>query len=271
MSNISEPSTNTDAPRVDALALFRLDGRGALVTGAARGLGRAMALALAEAGADIAAVDTDPLEDLAAEVEERGAKCVHHRADLSAVGPESARDLISWTRSALPSTEILVNNAGTIRRGPALHTTAEDWQTVIGLNLTAPFFLAQAFANALITDGRRASVINMASLNSFQGGVEVPAYAASKHGVLGMTRALANEWSPLGVRVNAIAPGYMNTDFTAAHRQDPDRYATMLARMPIGRWGTPDDLSGAVVYLASDASAYVTGTVLSVDGGWLAR
>jgi 2-dehydro-3-deoxy-D-gluconate 5-dehydrogenase len=271
MSRISDSSPKADATSRDALALFRLDGRGALVTGAARGLGRAMALALAEAGADIAAVDANPLDELAAEISERGAKCVHDQADLAAFGPEAAHDLISWCRSALPATDVLVNNAGTIRRGPALRTTAQDWQTVIGLNLTTPFFLAQAFANALIGDGRRASVINMASINSFQGGIEVPAYAASKHGLLGMTRALANEWSPLGVRVNAIAPGYMNTEFTAAHRQDPARYESMLGRMPIGRWGTPDDLAGAVVYLASEASAYVTGTVLSVDGGWSAR
>ena len=257
--------------RTDSLNLFRLDGRGALVTGAARGLGRAMALALADAGADIAAVDTDPLDGLAREVGKRGVNCAHRQADLSEFGPEAARDLIAWSLSALPTTDVLVNNAGTVRRGPALDTTAEDWRTVIGLNLTAPFFLAQAFANTLIRGGNAGSIINMASINSFQGGVEVPAYAASKHGLLGMTRALANEWSPHGVRVNAIAPGYMSTEFTAAHRQDAVRYETMLGRMPIGRWGRPDDLSGAVIYLASEASAYVTGTVLSVDGGWLAR
>ena len=271
MSPVNDASELDGNDRPRSLDLFRLGGRAALVTGAARGLGRAMALALADAGADIAAVDAAPLDDLANEVEKLGSACVQLAADLSQLDPPAARDLVDRGRSAFPALDILVNNAGTIRRGPVLETTAEDWAAVIGLNLTTPFFLAQAFARALVQDGRGGSIINLASLNSFLGGVEVPSYAASKHGLLGVTRAMANELSHRSIRVNAIAPGYMSTQFTAAHREDPARYEAMTARMPIGRWGVPEDLCGAVVYLASEASGYVTGTVLPVDGGWLAR
>ena len=166
---------------------------------------------------------------------------------------------------------MLVNNAGRITRAPAAETSADDWHDVIGLNLTAPFFLAQAFASPLLRDGGRGSIVNVVSMNSFQGGMEVPAYTASKHGLLGVTRALANEWTARGIRVNGIAPGWMSTDLTAALREDPARDEALLARMPIGRWGEPPDLAGAVVYLASDASSYVSGTFIAVDGGWLAR
>jgi 2-dehydro-3-deoxy-D-gluconate 5-dehydrogenase len=171
-----------------SLDLFRLGGRAALVTGAARGLGRAMALALADAGADIVAVDAAPLNDLANEIEKLGSGCVPLAADLSQLDPPAARDLVDRGKDTFPALDILVNNAGTIRRGPVLETTAQDWAAVIGLNLTTPFFLAQAFARVLVQHGRGGSIINMASLNSFQGGVEVPAYAASKHGLLGVTR-----------------------------------------------------------------------------------
>ena len=254
-----------------SLDLFRLSGHAAMVTGAARGLGRAMALSLADAGADIVAVDAAPMDGLAEEIEKLGVGCVQLEADLSELDPTTARDVIDRGREGFPAIDILVNNAGMIRRGPALETTAEDWSRVIGLNLTTPFFLTQAFARSLVDADRGGSIINIASINSFQGGFEVPSYAASKHGIVGVTRALANELSVKGVRVNAIAPGYMSTQFTASHREDPARYEAMLARMPIGRWGVPEDLSGAVVYLASDASLYVTGAVLPVDGGWLAR
>ncbi len=244
------------------LDLFSLRGKGALVTGAARGLGRAMALALAEAGADVAAVDVEPLDGIGRATRE---------LDLRALTPDVAADLVAWARSELGDLSVLVNNAGMIRRAPAAETTAEDWHEVIALNLTAPFFLSQAFALALLAEGGRGSIVNVVSMNSFHGGMEVPAYTASKHGLLGITRALANEWTERGIRVNGIAPGWMATELTAALREDPARDEALLARLPIGRWGEPADLAGAVVYLASDASSYVSGSFIAVDGGYLAR
>ena len=244
------------------LDLFSLRGKGALVTGAARGLGRAMALALAEAGADVAAVDVEPLDGIGSATRE---------LDLRALTPDAAAELVAWARSELGDLSVLVNNAGMIRRAPAAETAAEDWHAVIALNLTAPFFLAQAFARALLGDGGRGSIVNVVSMNSFHGGMEVPAYTASKHGLLGITRALANEWTGRGIRVNGIAPGWMATELTAALREDPARDEALLARLPIGRWGEPADLAGAVVYLASDASSYVSGSFVAVDGGYLAR
>ena len=243
----------------------------AIVTGAGRGLGRAMALALAEAGADIVAVDVAALEDLAAEIGDRGARCETRSLDLSTLTAEGAAELVDWSEARFDDVSVLVNNAGMIRRTPSEDVPAEEWQAVIALNLSTPFFLAQALGRSLLRAGRRGSVVNVVSMNSFQGGMNVASYTASKHGLLGVTRALANEWTGRGVRVNGIAPGYMTTELTAALREDSDRYETFRARMPAGRWGEPDDLAGAVVFLASDASAYVSGTVIAVDGGWLSR
>jgi 2-deoxy-D-gluconate 3-dehydrogenase len=223
---------------------FRLDGRVALVTGGNRGLGRACADALAEAGASVIAVGSKEL-DLAT-------------ADLHAYVSE------------LDRIDILVNNAGIIRRAPATEVTAGDWDDVLAVNLDAAFHLSQAAGRRMIAQGH-GKIINIASMLSFQGGVRVPAYTASKHAVLGLTRALANEWAGLGVNVNAIAPGYMATDNTAALRADPSRAPGIVDRIPAGRWGEPDDLKGAVVFLASDAARYVHGAVIPVDGGWLAR
>jgi 2-deoxy-D-gluconate 3-dehydrogenase len=250
---------------------FSLRGRAALVTGAARGLGNAMALALAGAGAHIVAVDVAPLEGLTDDVRNLGAGCETRIVDLGALTPKGASELIEWSESRFDDVSVLVNNAGIIRRGPAVDTSADEWHAVMGLNLATPFFLAQAFGRRLLYAGRRGSIINVVSMNSFQGGMEVASYTASKHGLLGLTRALANEWTGRGVRVNAIAPGYMSTELTVALREDPDRYEAFRARMPAGRWGEPDDLAGAVVFLASDASRYVSGSVIAVDGGWLSR
>jgi 2-dehydro-3-deoxy-D-gluconate 5-dehydrogenase len=243
--------------------LFSLRGRGALVTGAARGLGEAMAHALAEAGADVAAVDVEPLDAVTA--------TAARVADLSALMPEAAGELVAWARAELGDVSVLVNNAGIIRRAPAAEAPVEDWHETIALNLTAPFLLSQAFARALLAEGRRGSIVNVVSMNAFHGGMQVAAYTASKHGLLGLTRALANEWTGQGIRVNAIAPGWMETDLTRPLREDAERNDALLARMPAGRWGTPADLAGAVVYLASEASAYVSGACLAVDGGYLAR
>ncbi|MEU4623959.1 SDR family oxidoreductase [Actinoplanes sp. NPDC023801] len=223
---------------------FRLDGRVALVTGGNRGLGRACADALAEAGATVIAAGSKEL-DLAT-------------ADVHAYVSE------------LDHIDILVNNAGIIRRAPAAEVTAGDWDDVLTVNLDAAFHLSQAAGRRMIAQGH-GKIINIASMLSFQGGIRVPAYTASKHAILGLTRALANEWAGFGVNVNAIAPGYMATDNTAALRADPDRAPGILDRIPAGRWGQPGDLKGAVVFLASDAARYVHGAVLPVDGGWLAR
>lgn len=268
----------TDSPQVtDSRApfsspLFDLTGRTAVVTGAARGLGRAVAHALASAGADIVALDVIDMDDLVSDIEGLGRKCAARTADLGGLSPSIASDLMQWAGGATDTAAtILVNNAGVIRRGPAMETSVDDWNTVLGVNLTAPFLLSQAFATGLRSSGSDGSIVNMASVNSFQGGVEVPAYAASKHGILGISRALANEWAPYGIRVNTIAPGYMSTELTTAHRNDAERAAFMLGRIPMGRWGTPEDLAGAAIFLASDASRYVTGSTVTVDGGWLAR
>jgi 2-dehydro-3-deoxy-D-gluconate 5-dehydrogenase len=239
--------------------LFSLRGRGALVTGAARGLGEAMARALADAGADVAVVDLEKVD-----------AAVSKQADLSALTPESAAELIGWARAELGDLSVLVNNAGAIRRAPAVEIAAGDWQAVLALNLTAPFLLSQAFARPLLAEGARGSIVNVVSMNSFHGGMHVAAYTASKHGLLGLTRALANEWTGQGIRVNGIAPGYMETELTRALRED-ERYDALLARMPSGRWGTPADVAGAVVFLASEASGYVSGGFIGVDGGYLSR
>lgn len=270
---------------------FRLDGKTAIVTGASRGLGRAMALALADAGANIVAIALNGLDDVAAAVRDRGVGCATRAMDLGGLNPESAAELVAWAGEQFPGLSILVNNAGIIRRGPVIDTPAEDWSAVLDLNLNTPFLLSQAFARHLRANSAgaagapgavgtvgtadpgnlNASIINVSSINGFQGGVEVPSYAASKHGLLGLTRALANEWTAQGIRVNAIAPGYFETDFTVAHRQASEREAQMMQRVPAHRWGKAEELGGAVVFLASDASTFVSGSTLTVDGGWLAR
>jgi 2-deoxy-D-gluconate 3-dehydrogenase len=200
-----------------------------------------------------------------------GAAKAARTADLSALTPDSAAELVEWARAELGDLTVLVNNAGIIRRGPAAEASVEDWHASIALNLTAPFLLSQAFARPLLAEGRRGSIVNVVSVNSFHGGMHVAAYTASKHGLLGLTRALANEWTGLGIRVNGIAPGWMDTDLTRPLREDAERNDALLARTPGGRWGTPADLAGAVVYLASEASAYVSGGFIAVDGGYLAR
>lgn len=248
---------------------FRLDGQAALVTGGDRGLGQAIAIALAEAGADVAvAAHTGDLAATLAAIAATGRRGVALRADLADV--RHAGDLVAAASRALGAVDILVNNAGIIRRAPALEVTAIDWNAVIDVNLNAVWALSQAAAQQMAVRGH-GKIINIASLLSFQGGIRVPAYTAAKHAVAGLTKALANELAGRGINVNAIAPGYMATDNTQALRADPERSRQIMERIPAGRWGQPDDLAGAAVFLASPASDYVHGHLLVVDGGWMAR
>jgi 2-dehydro-3-deoxy-D-gluconate 5-dehydrogenase len=247
---------------------FDLGGRVAAVTGANTGIGRGIAEALAAAGADIAAIGrSDPSETLAA-VEALGRRAAWIQADFGA-RPDYAA-VIKEVVGKLGGLHVLVNNAGTIRRNNSIDFTEADWDAVMDVNLKSVFFLSQAAARHMIPNGG-GKIINIASMLSFQGGIRVPSYTASKSGVAGLTRILANEWAVSGVNVNAIAPGYFATNNTAALQADVKRNAEILARIPAGRWGDPKDLGGAAVFLASSASNYVQGIVLPVDGGWLAR
>ena len=249
---------------------FRLDGRVALVTGASRGLGAAMAVALAEAGADVALhASKCPASATADAVAAHGRRTALLTADL---GDRTAADgLVDGTLSALGRLDILVNNAGIIHRSDAVTHRDDDWDAVLEVNLTSVFRLCRSAGTHLIERGTGGKIVNIASLLAFQGGVRVPAYAAAKGGVAQLTKALANEWAPHGINVNAITPGYMRTDNTRALREDPERNRQITERIPAGRWGAPEDLAGAVVFLSSSASDYVHGHVLAVDGGWLAR
>jgi 2-deoxy-D-gluconate 3-dehydrogenase len=252
------------------LDAFRLDGRVALVTGGNRGLGQACAVALAEAGADVALLGRSAPERTRELVTALRRRVVHVPGDLGLAGPAELAAAVDAVLAQLGRLDILVNNAGIIRRAPAAEFSADDWDEVMTVDLDAVFHLSQAAGRVMLARGG-GRIINIASMLSFQGGIRVPAYTAAKHAVVGLTRALANEWAGAGVNVNAVAPGYMATDNTAPLRADPARAQAILDRIPAGRWGTPDDLKGAVVFLASDAARYLHGAVLPVDGGWLAR
>ena len=251
------------------LAKFSLDGKTALVTGAARGLGQAIALGLAEAGADVALVDLLPVDESLQKIEKLGRKAVSIQADLSSIA--CIDEIVQTTLKAFGKIDILVNNAGIIRRAPLTEFSEKDWDDVININQKSLFFLTQAVARVMIKKGAGGKVINIASMLSFQGGIRVPSYTASKSAVMGLTRLMANELAPHGINVNAIAPGYMATDNTAALRADEKRNQAILERIPAGRWGKPEDLQGIAVFLASEASAYMQGYTVAVDGGWLAR
>jgi 2-deoxy-D-gluconate 3-dehydrogenase len=253
---------------MDTGGMFSLEGRVAAVTGANTGIGRGIAEALAAAGADIAAIGrSDPAETLAA-IKALGRRGVWVKADFGA-RPDNAA-IVKEVVEQLGGFHILVNNAGTIRRNNSIDFTEADWDAVIDVNLKSVFFLSQAAARHMIPNGG-GKIINIASMLSFQGGIRVPSYTASKSGIAGLTRILANEWAASGINVNAIAPGYFATNNTAALQADVKRNAEILARIPAGRWGDPQDLGGAAVFLASSAANYVQGIVLPVDGGWLAR
>ena len=247
---------------------FDLSGRVALVTGANTGIGQGIALALAAAGADVACVGRSPCDQTVAGVEALGRRGIFIAADLSSIAP--VQPLIDSCLAQLGGLDILVNNAGIIRRTDSVDFTEADWDAVVDTNLKTVFFLCQA-AGRLMIAGGRGKIINIASMLSFQGGIRVPSYTASKSGVAGLTKLLANEWAAKGVNVNAIAPGYISTNNTAALKSDEERNKSIMDRIPAGRWGSPEDMGGAAVFLASSASDYVNGHILAVDGGWLAR
>jgi 2-deoxy-D-gluconate 3-dehydrogenase len=250
---------------------FKLNGKVALVTGAAQGLGQALALGLAEAGADIVTLDRHACEETLQQVALLGRRGHGLTFDLQGVTPDVAQEVIQECVTQLGRFDILVNNAGIIRRAAALDFSQEDWEAVLNINLSSAFYLCQAAARFWVTASQAGKIINIASMLSFQGGILVPSYAAAKSGLAGLTRALANEWANFGINVNAIAPGYMATDVTAAIRADAGRSQAMLARIPATRWGEPADLKGVVVFLASAAADYLHGAIIPVDGGWLSR
>jgi 2-deoxy-D-gluconate 3-dehydrogenase len=250
---------------------FSLDGRRALVTGGATGIGAAIAVACAAFGADVAVtVHTSGADEVLDRIRTLGRKAAALEADLSAPDEAAAKRLVEDAENQLGALDILVNNAGIIRRAEALGHSLADWRAVMAVNLDSVWLLSQAAARVMAAR-RFGRIVNVASVLSFQGGIRVPGYAAAKHAVAGLTKALANEWSGEGINVNAIAPGYVATENTKALRNDPQRMRDLLARIPAGRFAEPDEIAGAAVFLASPAACYVTGSVLTVDGGWLAR
>lgn len=248
---------------------FNLEGKVAIVTGACQGLGQGMALGLAEAGADIVGVDIGNLDETKSRVEALGRRFLPLSVNLMKV--ESISEAVKTAVEAFGQIDILVNNAGIIRREDAINFSEKDWDDVMDINVKAVFFMSQAVARQFILQGRGGKIINIASMLSFQGGIRVPSYTASKSGVMGITRLMANEWARHNITINAIAPGYMATANTKDLREDEERNKAILQRIPADRWGLPEDLKGPVVFLASDASAYVNGYTVAVDGGWLAR
>jgi len=266
---VTAAPVNPAAPAAYLEELFGLAGRTAVVTGASRGLGAAMASALARAGANVCCVGRrNNLDRTVRGIEAAGG--IAHGIVGELATDEGLAAIVQAAENRFGAIDILVNNAGTFVRKPALSWTREDWSSVVDLSTVTVFRLCQLVAPAMIERGR-GKIINIGSVLSFQGGYTVPGYAASRHAVVGLTRALANEWAPLGVNVNAIAPGYVDTDILDGLKRDPERSRALLARVPVGRWGQPDELAGAVVYLASAASDFVHGATLIVDGGWSSR
>jgi 2-deoxy-D-gluconate 3-dehydrogenase len=248
---------------------FDLSGKVAIITGASTGLGQGMALGLAAAGADIVGVDYVESSETAALVEQSGRKYLEIKANLMSLEPIDG--IIQQAVKKFGRIDILVNNAGIIRREDSINFSEKDWDDVMNINVKTVFFMSQAAARQFIKQEQGGKIINVASMLSFQGGIRVPSYTASKSGVMGITRLMANEWAKYNINVNALAPGYMATNNTAPLRADKERSAEILGRIPAGRWGLPEDLQGPVVFLASSASDYIQGYTIAVDGGWLAR
>ncbi|MGL6173880.1 MAG: 2-dehydro-3-deoxy-D-gluconate 5-dehydrogenase KduD [Cellulosilyticaceae bacterium] len=248
---------------------FSLEGKVAIVTGASTGLGQGIALGLASAGADVVGVDYVEMPETKEMIEKMGKKFLGVVANLMSIEP--LQGIIDQAVAEFGKIDILVNNAGIIRREDAINFTEQDWDDVMNINIKTVFFFSQAAAKQYMAQGTGGKIINIASMLSFQGGIRVPSYTASKSGVMGVTRLMANEWAKHGINANAIAPGYMATNNTTALRADEERNKAILDRIPADRWGTPEDLAGAAVFLASDAANYIYGYTLAVDGGWLAR
>ena len=246
---------------------FRIDDQVAVVTGGTKGIGRAIAVALAEVGADIAVVSRSPHPEVEQSVRSLGRRYIHHSADLTT--REETRAVIPAVVKEMGDVHILVNSSGICPRTPAKDFSESAWNTTLEIDLSASFLLAQAAGRMMLEKGK-GKIINIASVLAFQGGINIVAYSAAKHGVAGITQALANEWAGQGINVNAIAPGYISTEFIDALMKDPDRSKRILGRTPAGKWGEPDDIAGAAVYLAPPASDFVHGTILTVDGGWMA-
>lgn len=249
--------------------VFSLEGKAAIVTGARRGLGRGIAVSLAQSGADIVGVGTGDCSDVKAEVEALGRKFVWVHADLTY--QHQLDEIVETCMQAFGRLDILVNNAGIIRRNDSLDFTEKDWDDVMNINVKTVFFLSQRVARIFVSQGHGGKIINVASMMSYQGGIRVPSYTSSKNAIKGLTMTLANEWAKYGINVNAVAPGYMVTDITETLQKDPVRNQEILNHIPNGRWGTPEDLGPTVVFLASEASAYINGFTVCVDGGYQAR
>jgi 2-dehydro-3-deoxy-D-gluconate 5-dehydrogenase len=245
---------------------FRLDGKVAVITGGSKGIGQAVTLALAEAGADVAVVSRSPNRALQKSVSALGRRFYHHCADLT--DREQSKAVIPAAVSALGDVDIIVNNAGIIPRGAAVEFSEKDWDDTLEIDLTAVFVICQAAGRLMIQKGR-GKIVNIGSILSFQGGINVVAYTSAKHAVTGLTKTLSNEWAKHGININAIAPGYISTELIAALQNDPIRSESILGRIPAGRWGSPEDIAGAVLFLASSASDYINGATLTVDGGWM--
>jgi 2-dehydro-3-deoxy-D-gluconate 5-dehydrogenase len=253
------------------LDAFSLKGKVAIVTGSSTGLGQGMCLGLAEAGADIVGIDYVDSNDTKVMVESMGRKFLSITANLITIKPAGLKDLVNMAVDHYGHVDILVNNAGIIRREDTLEFSEQNWDDVMNINLKTVFFFSQAVANQFVKQGNGGKIISIASMLSYQGGIRVPSYTASKSGVKGITMTMANEWAKYGINVNAIAPGYMATNNTQALRDDEKRAGQILERIPAGRWGTPKDVAGAAVFLASENSNYIHGYTIAVDGGWLGR
>lgn len=256
---------------MNILDKFSLNGKVAIVTGASTGLGQGMAIGLAEAGADVVGVDYVEMPETKELIEKLGKRFLGVKADLIKAKPEDLVEIVKQAVAEFEHVDILVNNAGIIRREDALEFSEKNWDDVMAINIKTVFFFSQAVANQFVKQQKGGKIINIASMLSFQGGIRVPSYTASKSAVKGVTMLMANEWAKYNININAIAPGYMATNNTQALREDPERSKEILDRIPAGRWGLPSDLAGAAVFLASDNSNYINGYTIAVDGGWLAR